>query len=195
MLLSGLFPLKEEFVTETNKNTKNLAVLNLSGGNDSTALMLLMLEKNMPIDCVLYANTGMEFPETELHIAKLDDLLFQDRGLHITTLQHPHSFEWFMFDIPLQQERAIKRRIEKGIPPKGYGWPGMGVRWCTGQLKTHLITKEVNRLKKEKSALHHIGIAADEAWRCKSATTGALTLADCMRFTIGPPAGCVRSKG
>ena len=41
------------------------------------------------------------------------------------------------------------------------------MRWCTGQLKTLLISKEVNRLKLEKNALHHIGIAADEAHRCK----------------------------
>ena len=45
-----------------------------------------MLEKDMPIDCVLYADTGMEFPEMEAHIAKLDDLLFRERGIHITTL-------------------------------------------------------------------------------------------------------------
>jgi hypothetical protein len=41
------------------------------------------------------------------------------------------------------------------------------VRWCTGQLKTHLIAKEVNRLKKEKNALHYVGIAADEPARIK----------------------------
>ena len=35
------------------------------------------------------------------------------------------------------------------------------------QLKTHLITKEVNRLKGELGAIHYVGIAADEAWRCK----------------------------
>ena len=33
--------------------------------------------------------------------------------------------------------------------------------------KTHLITKEVNRLKGELGAIHYVGIAADEAWRCK----------------------------
>lgn len=53
------------------------------------ALLLLMLEKGMPIDCVLYADTTMEFPEMKAHIAKLDALLFQERGIHITTLQHP----------------------------------------------------------------------------------------------------------
>ena len=116
----------------------------------------------MPIDAVIYADTGMEFPEMEAHIAKLDDLLFRERGIHITTLRHPHGFEWLMFDVPQQQKRAIERRIAKGQPLTGYGWPGMKVRWCTRQLKTHLIAKEVNRLKKEKRGLHYIGIAADE---------------------------------
>ena len=45
-------------------------------------MLLLMLEKNMPIDCVLYADTTMEFPEMEAHIARLDDLLFRERGIH-----------------------------------------------------------------------------------------------------------------
>lgn len=49
----------------------------------------------------------------------------------------------------------------------GNGWPGPHVRWCTGQLKTHLIRKEVNRLKKERNALHYVGIAADEPNRIK----------------------------
>ena len=37
--------------------------VSLSGGKDSTAMLLMMLEKEMPIDCVLWADTGMEFPE------------------------------------------------------------------------------------------------------------------------------------
>lgn len=73
-----------------------------------------------------------------------------------------------MFDVPQQKKRAIERRIAMGQPLTGYGWPGIRVRWCTGLLKTHLIEKEVNRLKGEYGALHYVGIAADEAWRCKS---------------------------
>ncbi len=114
-------------------------------------MLLLMLEKDMPIDCVLYADTGMEFPEMEAHIAKLDGLLFQERGIHITTLRHPHGFEWMMFEEPKQKPSCLERRARLGITPYGNGWPGVKVRWCTGQLKTHLIAKEVNRLKKEKN--------------------------------------------
>ena len=37
--------------------------VSLSGGKDSTAMLLLMIERGMPIDLVLSADTGMEFPE------------------------------------------------------------------------------------------------------------------------------------
>ena len=160
-------------MTKTNENGNFYHAVSLSGGKDSSCVLLLMIEKGMPIDCVLYADTGMEFPEMEEHIAKLDSLLFRERGIHITTLRHPHSFEWMMFEIPQQQKRAIERRIAKGQPLTGYGWPGMRVRWCTGQRKTHLIRKEANRLKQEKgkNALHYIGIAADETQRCKDDTS------------------------
>ena len=151
----------------TTKSNDTFSAVSLSGGKDSSCLLILMIEKGLPIDSVLYADTSMEFPEMENHIAKLDDFLFRERGFHITTLRHPHGFEWLMFDEPKQKLSCLENRARLGIPPYGNGWPGIKVRWCTGQLKTHLLTKEVNRLKSEKSALHFVGIAADEAQRCK----------------------------
>lgn len=141
--------------------------VSLSGGKDSTAMLLLMIEKGMPIDVVLTADTGMEFPEMYDHLKKVDEFLFYSRGIHITFLRHPRGFEYLMFDDPKQKPQSIANRQRLGIPVYGNGWPGIKVRWCTGQLKTHLITKEVNRLKKERNALHYIGIAVDEAKRCK----------------------------
>ncbi len=146
---------------------QNLHAISLSGGKDSSAMLLLQIERGLPIDVVLWAETGMDFPEMSAHIEKLDDYLYRERGLHITKLRHPKGFEYLMFEVPLQKPRAIERRIAAGMPTKGCGWPGMRVRWCTGQLKTHLLQKEVNRLKKEKNAINYIGIAADEAHRCK----------------------------
>lgn len=130
-------------------------------------MLLLMIERDMPIDAVISADTGMEFPEMYEHLSKVDDYLYRERGLHITTLRHPMGFEWLMFDEPKQRKSSLENRARLGIPPYGNGWPGIRVRWCTGQLKTHLIQKEVNRLKKEKNALHYVGIAADESQRCK----------------------------
>ena len=42
---------------------KPLFVVSCSGGKDSTAMLLLMIERGMPIDMVLVADTGLEFPE------------------------------------------------------------------------------------------------------------------------------------
>lgn len=141
--------------------------VSLSGGKDSTAMLLLMIERGLPIDMVLTADTGMEFPEMYEHLAKLDEHLYKHRGLHITTLRHPKGFEWLMFEEPKQRQRSLENRAKLGVVPYGNGWPGIRVRWCTGQLKTHLISKEVNRLKGEYNAVNYIGIAADEAKRCK----------------------------
>lgn len=147
---------------------KHYHAVSLSGGKDSTAMLLLMVERNMPIDVVISADTGMEFPEMYEHLAKVDEYLYRERGLHITTLRHPMGFEWMMFDEPKQRQSCLENRAKFGIPPYGNGWPGIHVRWCTGQLKTHLVNKEVNRLKAEKKALHYVGIAADETKRCKN---------------------------
>lgn len=141
--------------------------VSLSGGKDSTCLLLLMIERGMPIDAVISADTGMEFPEMYEHLARVDDFLYRERGLHITTLRHPMGFEWLMFEEPKQKKSSLENRARLGVSPYGNGWPGIRVRWCTGQLKTHLINKEDKRLKKEKNAIHYVGIAADEAWRCK----------------------------
>ena len=91
----------------------------------------------------------------------------RERGLSITILRHPQGFEYLMFEEPKQKAASIANRKQMGVPLCGNGWPGIRVRWCTGQLKTHLIAKEVNQLKAEKNALHYVGIAADEAQRCK----------------------------
>ena len=130
-------------------------------------MLLLMIESGMPIDCVITADTGMEFPEMYRHWDMIDQVLYQERGIHLTILRHPKGFEWLMFEQPKEKLSAILAREEAGVPLYGNGWPGIRVRWCTGELKTHLISKEVNRLKGEYNALNYVGIAADEPKRIK----------------------------
>lgn len=131
-------------------------------------MLLLMLEAGMPIDCVITADTGMEFPEMYRHWDKIDQLLYRERGIHLTILRHPKGFEWLMFDDPKEKPETLARREALDVTPYGNGWPGIRVRWCTGQLKTHLIHKEVNRIKGAYNALHYVGIAADEPQRVKN---------------------------
>ena len=87
-------------MTKTSGNENFYHAVSLSGGKDSSALLLLMIEKGMPIDAVISADTGMEFPEMYNHLAKLDDLLYRERGIHITTLRHRYGFVWVLFDVP-----------------------------------------------------------------------------------------------
>ena len=63
-------------------------------------MLLLMLERDMPIDAVLNADTGMEFPEMYEHLKQVDERLYRERGIHIMRLKSPKSFEYIMFDEP-----------------------------------------------------------------------------------------------
>lgn len=106
---------------EKSKLNNYYHTVSLSGGKDSTAMLLLMIEKGMPIDLVLTADTGMEFPEMYEHLAKVDTFLYEKRKIHITMLHHPRGFEWLMFEEPKQRPSAIERRLREGIPLYGNG--------------------------------------------------------------------------
>ena len=76
-------------------------------------MLLLMIERDLPINTVLWADTGMEFPEMYDHIRKVDDYLYRERGIHITTLRHPKGFEYLMFE----------EKSKSHLPSKtGKGW-------------------------------------------------------------------------
>lgn len=133
-----------------------LHIVNFSGGKDSTYLLLEMIRRNMPIDLVVTADTGMEFPAMYDHIDKVEQFLLSERGIPITRLKNPQTFEELMFS-------AVKADVETNAT--GYGWPGAVVRWCTGQLKTHLIEDFVKSLHQR--PCHYIALAADEQYRLK----------------------------
>ena len=103
--------------------------VSLSGGKDSTCLLLLMIERGMPIDAVLWADTGMEFPEMYGHIAKVDEHLFRERGLHITALRSPKSFEYMMFEEPKQKPSCLVSG-SAGVPASSK--PTLSTRKSTG---------------------------------------------------------------
>lgn len=91
-------------------------ILNFSGGKDSTALLLKLLEEGRQVDEILYCNTGMEFPEMYDHIEKVEKYI----GREITKLTPPRSFEELLYK---------------------YGIPTPKVRWCTKSLKIRVIEK------------------------------------------------------
>lgn len=124
-------------------------IVQFSGGKDSTAMLLMMLERGMQVDEIIFCDTGKEFPQMYDHIKKVEEYI----GRKVTVLKAEKSFEHYMFEHQLSNGR------------KGYGWARMWVRWCTRILKQE-ITK--NYLKNIGEYTEYIGIAADEPKRHKN---------------------------
>ena len=129
-------------------------IISLSGGKDSTAVLLLMLEKNEPIHSVVFFNTGWEFPEMEDHINKLEKYT----GLSFIRLKPKKSFNYWLNERPVI---ARKGHLKGKVHRLGHGWPAQMRRWCT-RLKIDAIEKYY---KKQEKFISCIGFAADETKR------------------------------
>ena len=64
-------------------------IISLSGGKDSTAMLLMMLEKKIKVDHIVFFDTGWEFPEMYEHIDKLEKYI----GSEIIRLKHKIPFD------------------------------------------------------------------------------------------------------
>ena len=129
-------------------NTKH--IVQFSGGKDSTAMLLMMLERGMQIDDIIFCDTTMEFPAMYEHIDRVEQYI----GRKITRLKPPHSFVYYF------AEYEKTRGKNKG--KRGYGWPRMWQRWCTRLLKKEPTQRY---LKSAGDYTQYIGIAADEPKR------------------------------
>lgn len=122
-------------------------IVSFSGGKDSTAMLLMMLEKGMPVDDIVCCDTGKEFPQMYEHWAKVEKYI----GRKITILKAPKTFEYYMFE-----HQKTKGKNKGDI---GYGWPTMLCRWCTKHLKQQQVSKFLRKYTEFKQ---YIGIAYDE---------------------------------
>lgn len=129
-------------------------IISLSGGKDSTAMLLMMLEKNEPIHSVVFFDTGWEFPEMIDHVNRLQKYA----GLDFIRLKHKHSFDYLLNEKPIV---ARKGQFKGDIHRHGNGWPSMWRRWCT-RVKINEIEKYY---KQQKDFISCVGFAADEAKR------------------------------
>lgn len=151
-------------------------IVSLSGGKDSTAMLLRMLEEGMPVDIILFCDTGLEFEGMYRHIDKLEKYI----GIPITRLKSAQPFEYLFF------EHMPKRKNPELIGRKGYSWSGPRNRWCTAMLKTRIIDRYLRELSKEYTLKQYIGIAADEPHRMREYNypliDWGMTEADCLAY-------------
>ena len=52
-----------------------MSIVSFSGGKDSTAMLLMMLEKGITVDRVICVDTTKEFPQMYEHIKKVQAII------------------------------------------------------------------------------------------------------------------------
>lgn len=134
-------------------------VVSFSGGKDSTAMLLMMIEKNMHIDDIIFVDTGKEFPEIYENIEKVEKYIGREiKKAYI-------DFDYWFKDV----QHKTKDR-------KGYGWATIKNRWCTGKKQdafNALVKGRVydpyagSKHTPSRRAITYIGIAADEPKRVR----------------------------
>lgn len=128
-------------------------VVSFSGGKDSTALLLMMVERGVPIDEVIYFDGGWDYPEMPDHIRKVEEYT----GLKITRLESAEPFDyWFGEHVLMRGKRAGQR---------GYGFARPMARWCT-KIKTTTCDMYL-KIRYGSNVEQCIGIAADELRRVR----------------------------
>ncbi len=136
-------------------------IVSFSGGKDSTAMLLMMIEKGMQIDEIIFCDTSVEFPQMINHIDQVEDYI----GREITRLKAPFDFEYYL----AYHEKTKGKNKGKF----GYSWPDHKNRWCTGLLKTNVIRRH---LKHYNLRTEYLGLAVDEERRIdKTKSTSKVT--------------------
>lgn len=136
----------------------NYVVVSFSGGKDSTAMVLHMIEIGEHIDEIVCCDTYKEFPAMYKHIEKVKNIV-ECAGVKFTILRSEKTFDYLMFEHPVQ------RKNEKLIGNLGYSWAGPRNRWCTSKLKVDVINKYFSTISKEFNLIQCVGIAVDEGYR------------------------------
>ena len=97
--------------------------LSLSGGKDSTFLLLELIRRGTPPDECVFFDTGWEFPQMYRHMDRLRALC-EENGIEFTVLHPAKSFDYLMFEKPVREKT--------GGTHCGYSWCGArGIRWGT----------------------------------------------------------------
>lgn len=149
-------------------------VASVSFGKDSLAMLLLILEKKLPLDEVVFYDTGMEFTAIYKIRDKIVPIL-KERGIVFTELRPSNPFLYDMLERPV----VSKQKSEHN----GYGWCGGVCRWGTAH-KTAALDRYT------KGCHVYVGIASDEPerldrlpeWKSSPLADEGLTEADCLEY-------------
>jgi len=123
-------------------------IVSFSGGKDSTAMLLMMIEKGMQIDEIVFCDTGLEFDGMIEYIEKIEKYINKT----ITIIKADKDWDYWFYHI--KQKGKNKDKI--------YGFPYTIGAWCNDRLKMKPINKYFNQ---QGEHIRYIGIAYDEPKR------------------------------
>lgn len=126
-------------------------IASLSGGKDSVAMVLGLIEKHYPLDEVVYFDNGMDFNAIYNVIYKQIKPILDENNIKLVVLHPKNQFLYDMF------ERPVKYRNKDGYH-YGYLWCGGTCRWGTSE-KVKILEQY------SKDCVEYVGIAADEVKR------------------------------
>ena len=123
-------------------------IVSFSGGKDSAAMLLRMIELGQQIDEIVFADTGFEFPELYVYIKRIEKHI----GRKITILKPEKGLfkKWFYGEVT----RGANKGKIRGFPLKAYPC------WWTRESKL----KPLSKINSEGDNVY-IGIAYDEMHR------------------------------
>lgn len=134
-------------------------IVSFSGGKDSTAMLLRLVEEKKPIDDIIFCDTGKEFPDLIKQIDAVENYI----NMPITRISADKRFdEYFLY-----HKRA---KTSKYADISGYGWPSARRRWCTTHLKTQVFKNYIKEKYGKDEYTTYIGLAYDENYRVERNT-------------------------
>ena len=142
-------------------------IASCSFGKDSLAMVLKILEKGLPLDEVIFFDTGMEFDSIYRNREELRKVLFK-HSVPFTQINPDMPFIYTMLVKP------IKFRDKNGKPyPYHYGheWCGGQINWNTSA-KILAIKNHYKKTYQGEEIVEYVGIAEDELERTKKNQSG-----------------------
>ncbi len=125
-------------------------ILSFGGGVNSTALYFVISAQNMPLDEIVFADTGDELPETYAIIEKFKQILLVNGIIFTTVKSHlANSLYDYCFS-----KKIVPSRMKRD---------------CTSKFKVAPIRKYLReKYGKEEKFIMYIGIAFEESHRIRT---------------------------
>ena len=155
-------------------------IASFSGGKDSVAMVLRLIEENKPLDRVAYIDIGLEFGEMN-NMIKICERKFKELkpNLEFDYIKPDKSFEEYFYTV--KKKGKFKGQI--------YGWPftaGFN-SWCNDRLKQRPFRRYERQFE---DSIIYLGIAVDEPKRLKKLESNrraplaewGMTEADCLKY-------------